>query len=92
MTDPTAAVWDILHPGKPLPPKPVDLPTAAGLYVVDQPHHHNTPDWWVDSAVFRRTRSGYWLVDEYPATVDEVAAIVGSNHLVPLIPKTEADL
>lgn len=70
------------------------IPTDSGLYIIDQPSHHGIDGWWVDSAVFRLSRSGYWTIDERPITVDEIAALLRPRglDLVPLVPRTDADL
>ena len=88
MTDPTRAVWNILTNGAPLPPKPNDLPTEPGLYIVRQEFH--SENWWA-AAVFRRTLQGFWEMDRNPITVDELVTILGPRALVRLIPATEAD-
>jgi len=87
VTDPVAGVWNILYPGKPLPPK-YTLPTEPGLYIVRQEFH--SEGWWA-AAVFRRTLQGFWEMDRNPITVDELVTILGPRALVRLIPATEAD-
>ena len=62
------------------------------MYVIDQPHHHHIPNWWVGSVLFELSRTGYWVVDRKPRTADEVDTIRHGQALVPLLPPSERDL
>ena len=68
------------------------IPTRTGVYIIDRPHHHEYDQWWVGSAIFELSRTGYWTVDGRPKTADEVDTIRHGQALVPLLPPSERDL
>jgi hypothetical protein len=68
------------------------LPTSPGVYIIDRPHHHEYDRWWVGSAIFELSRTGYWTVERTPLTADEVETIRHGQTLIELRPVSEGDL
>jgi hypothetical protein len=85
--EPEPSVWDTLAPRRGTP----GIPNTPGVYIIDQPSHHNTPGWWYGSAHFRRDTHGYWQMDAREITIDELVTIVGHGELVELVPRSETD-